>query len=296
MRYGVAIDLHVEESATGEVTWRNIRTLAELAESGGVDVIVLPDHLAYRAGGEGDYSLEDERVGVREAMTIAAALAASTTRIGIGHSVINAPYRPPAMLAHQIAALADIAAGRYSPTIGAGNSFDYDQLGVDGSRRASGLEECVQVVAELLRSGTAHLEGTHWTTDRAELALRPDPAPAIIVAAAGPRAMALAARLGDGWNGWVPTDPESEHVDHLLHRLERACSEHGREPATIVRTADVVIDPLDLAGARQRSIETIDMLADKGFDEVRCWLHSDTTFSARRDALEEYLTLRRRQK
>ncbi len=292
MRYGVAIDLHVGESAPEEVAWPNVEALAQLAESGGLDVVVLPDHLAYRAGGDGDYSLPDEGVGVREAMTTAAAVAASTSTIGIGHSVINAPYRPPAMLAHQIAALADIAGGRYTPTIGAGNSFDYDQLGVNGTRRASGLAECIQVVAELLRSGTAHLEGTHWTTDRAELALRPDPAPAIIVAAAGPKAMEVAARLGDGWNGWVPTDPDSEHVDHLLHRLQRACTDHGRDPDTMVRTADVVIDPLDAAGARQRSIETIDMLAAKGFDEVRCWLHSDATFEARRDALEAYLTMR----
>lgn len=292
MRFGVAIDLHVGESSPGEVTWANIRALARRAEAGGLDVIVLPDHLAYRAGGDGDYSLEDERVGVREAMTIGAAVAASTSTIGIGHSVINAPYRPPAMLAHQIASLADISGGRYSPTIGAGNSFDYDQLGVDATRRADGLEECVQVVAELLRSGTAHLEGTHWTTDRAELALRPDPAPAIIVAASGPRAMAVAARLGDGWNGWVPTDPASDHVDHLLHRLERACVRHGRDPDTVVRTADVVIDPLDVAGARQRSVETIEMLAEKGFDEVRCWLHSDATFAARSEALEAYLAMR----
>lgn len=292
MRYGVAIDLHVGESASGEVAWPNIRTLAERAEGGGLDVIVLPDHLAYRAGGDGDYSLPDERVGVREAMTLAAAIAAATTTIGIGHSVINAPYRPPAMLAHQIASLADISGGRYTPTIGAGNSFDYDQLGVDATRRASGLEECVQVVAELLRSGTAHLEGTHWTTDRAELALRPDPAPAILVAAAGRRAMGVAARLGDGWNGWVPTDPESPHVDELLAALDEACGEHGRDPATVVRTADVVIDPLDVAGARQRSIETLEMLDAKGFDEVRCWLHSDATFDARREALEAYLAMR----
>ena len=292
MRYGVAIDLHVGESAPGEVSWPNIRSLALVAESGGFDLVVVPDHLAYRAGGDGDYSLPDERVGVRESMTTAAAIAASTSTIGIGHSVINAPYRPPALLAHQIAALCDIADGRYTPTIGAGNSFDYDQLGVDASRRARGLEECVQVVAELLRSGTAHLEGDQWTTDRAELALRPDPAPAIIVAAAGPRAMGVAARLGDGWNGWVPTDPQNDHVDRLLRLLEQACGDHGRDPATVVRTADVVIDPLDVAGARQRSVETLEMLAAKGFDEVRCWLHSEATFVARRDALEAAASIR----
>ncbi|MCB0969725.1 MAG: LLM class flavin-dependent oxidoreductase, partial [Ilumatobacter sp.] len=198
-------------------------------------------------------------------------------------------YRPPAMLAHLIASLADISGGRYVPTLGAGNSFDYDQLGVDAERRGSGLEECVQVVAELLRTGTAHLEGSHWTTDRAELAFRPDPAPPIVVAASGPRAMAVTARLGDGWNGWIPTDPESSHLGDLLERLDAACADHGRDPATLTRTVDVVIDPLDLAGARTRSIEVLAMVAEQGIDEVRCWLHADATASQRAEALDAYL-------
>jgi alkanesulfonate monooxygenase SsuD/methylene tetrahydromethanopterin reductase-like flavin-dependent oxidoreductase (luciferase family) len=129
MRFGLALDLHAPSSDASEVGWLNVRTQALEAERLGLDLVVLPDHLSYRAGDDNGYAAPDEPVGVREATTIAAAIAATTSKIGIGHSVINAPYRTPAMLAHIAATLSDVSAGRYSLGIGAGNSFDYDQIG-----------------------------------------------------------------------------------------------------------------------------------------------------------------------
>ncbi|MEZ5296688.1 MAG: hypothetical protein R2697_10600 [Ilumatobacteraceae bacterium] len=64
------------------------------------------------------------------------------------------------------------------------------------------------------------------------------------------------------------------------------------DPATLTRTVDVVIDPLDLAGARTRSIEVLALVAEQGIDEVRCWLHADATASQRAEALDAYLDLR----
>ena len=140
MRFGLAIDLHAPASRAGEVEWVNVRDQVLEAERLGFDLVVLPDHLSYRAGEDNGYSVPDQPVGVREAITVAAAVATVTSTVGVGHSVINAPYRTPAMLAHIAATLADVSGGRYSLGIGAGNTFDYDQIGVTveppGSRSA----------------------------------------------------------------------------------------------------------------------------------------------------------------
>lgn len=293
MRFGPAVDLHAPASSPADVSWPVVRDLVLTAERLGLDLVALPDHLAYRSGENNGYSLEDEHVGARESMTVGAALAAATSTIDIAHSVVNAPYRSPAMLAHLAASLADISGGRYSLGIGAGNSFDYDQLGVADDRRASRLEECLTIVTALLRDGEVDLDGRYWQAHRALLPLRPDAERrvGVVVAAGGPRTTELAARFGDAWNGFVATDPGDTAVVDALAKLTDACERVGRDPASIGRTIDLGVDALDVRQARSRSIETLERLVSLGIDEVRCYLLSDPVPGARSDALHAFAEL-----
>lgn len=285
MRFGIAIDLDAPASRRDDVTWRTIHDQVHLAEELGFDLVALPDHLAYRASGEGDYVDPDEPVGARESMTVAAAIAATTDRIGITHSVVNAPYRQPAMLAHLATTLHDISGGRYAVGIGVGNSFDYDQLGVAADRRVARFEESVAIVAELLHDGRSDRAGDHWSTVDAELALRSDDRAELQIAAGGPRTMRVAARFGDAWNGFAPCDPDAEALDGLLDGLERACRDEERDPATLRRPVDMVVDPLDRAGARTRSLGALGALPERGIDEVRLYALSDRTAAGRASAI-----------
>lgn len=288
MRFGVAIDLHATAETATEVGWQHVREQALTAERVGFDLVVLPDHLSYRAGGEGDYVLPDQAVGVRESVTVVAAIAASTSTIDVGHSVVNAPYRTPAMLAHIAATLADISGGRYSLGVGVGNSFDYDQVGVDADHRVARFEECLEIVSSLLRTGAADFEGTHWSASNAELVLAPeaDRRPPIVVAAGGPRTMRAAVRFGDAWNGWCPTEPDSPIAADLVRLLDRECAEQERDPTSIDRTFDLGVDPLDLGGARNRSIEVLAQLRELGATEIRCYALCRGTHTARLEAIE----------
>jgi alkanesulfonate monooxygenase SsuD/methylene tetrahydromethanopterin reductase-like flavin-dependent oxidoreductase (luciferase family) len=287
VRYGIAIDLHATAATAHEVSWRHVREQALTAEQLGFDLVVLPDHLSYRAGGEGDYAVADAAVGVRESVAEVAALAASTTRIGIGHSVVNAPYRSPAMLAHIAATLADISDGRYSLGIGVGNSFDYDQLGVAADHRVDRFEESVEITARLLHDGRVDFEGAYWSSAHAELVLAPEPEhlPTVVVAAGGPRTMRIAVRFGDAWNGWCPTDPAGTVAADLLGLLDQTCDDLDRDPSSIGRTVDLAVDPLDLSGARSRSIDMLGVLAELGVDETRCYAISADTHTARLEAI-----------
>src|SRR6056297_47228 len=288
MRLRVANDLHATARTADEVSWRHVREQVLTAELLGLDLVVLPDHLSYRAGGQGDYALPDEAVGVRESLVEAAALAASTTRIVIGHSVINAPYRTPTMLAHVAATLADVSGGRYSLGIGVGNSFDYDQVGVAADARVTRFAESVEIVSRLLRDGHADVDGAYWTAAAADLVLGPVEShrPPLVVAAGGPRTMDVAVRFADAWNGFCPTDPDGTVATDLLAQLDRSCAAHGRNPASIARTFDLGVDPMDLQNARGRSIEMLGRLAELGVDEARCYAVSTSTHVARLEAIE----------
>ncbi len=286
MRFGMAIDLHATSAARQDVAWPQVRELALRAESDGLDLVVLPDHLAYRAGGEGDYATDDEPVGARESFTVAAALAAVTSTLGIAHSVVNAPYRTPSMLAHLASTVADVANGRYSLGIGVGNSFDYEQLGVAADHRVARFEECIEIVSSLLRTGHVDFAGRYWSASQAELVLAPDleHAPMIVVAAGGPRTMLAAVTYGDAWNGWCPTDPEAAVARELVGMLDQACERLGRDPAALGRTVDLTVDPLDHAGGRARSLEALGQLRDLGIDEARCYPVSPEAQTAKLEA------------
>jgi alkanesulfonate monooxygenase SsuD/methylene tetrahydromethanopterin reductase-like flavin-dependent oxidoreductase (luciferase family) len=287
MRFGVAIDLHAPATQAREVAWQNLREQALEAERVGLDIVVVPDHLAYRAGGEGDYAIPGEPVGARESFVVASAWAATTTTIDIGHSMVNAPYRTPAMLAHLAATVTDVAGGRYSLGIGVGNSFDYDQLGVAADQRVARFEECVEIVWGMLTTGGVDVMGEHWSASHAELVLRPSPdcRPPIVVAAGGPRTMRTAVRFGDSWNGWCPTDPTSTVPADLVQLLGDTCEQLDRDPVGIGRTFDLGVDPLDLRGQRSQSLEVLARLAELGADEVRCYPASADTHATRMEAI-----------
>jgi G6PDH family F420-dependent oxidoreductase len=72
------------------------------------------------------------------------------------------------------------------------------------------LEEAVGVIRKLWSGGSQSVYGKYFTVENARIYTLPEPLPAIYVAAAGPRAAELAARIGDGL---ISTAPNCEVVD-----------------------------------------------------------------------------------
>lgn len=294
MRIGYAIDLHATAANSKEVEWERLREQVTLAEYVGLDIVVVPDHLLYRPGVDSGYATQDASVGVWESTTMAAAMLTSTTSIDIGHSMVNTPYRAPALLANIAATLDAIGAGRYSLGIGSGNSFDYREIGVSSAHRIERLAETLQIVHGLLKEGRVDIEGDHVRAQGAELVLRgprPD-GPPIVVAAAGRRSMELAARFGDAWNGEFAFDPDHTVLRTALAALDRACEQNDRDPATIRRTVDGGVDPLDLRGKRDATRRVLHGLAELGIDEVRCYPATAGTHESRMRAITALAVLR----
>jgi len=248
--------------------WPSIRAQALAAEAAGFDLVVLEDAALYP-----DASGHD---GVWEAMTIAAAVAASTTRIEIGHAVINNPYRHPTLVARCAVTLDEISGGRYRLGIGLGNTpDDYPRFGIAADRRYSRFAEAIQILHALLREGRATFEGEFYQVPAAELVLR-GPRPSgipIIVAAGRPKMLGLAARYADEWNWWVDTGAEdgAEQVARLSRRVDTACMDAGRDPATLRRSIDLFsVTAAETAGASSELAARLLAYASMGFDAVRC--------------------------
>lgn len=249
-------------------SWAAIREQALAAEAAGFDLVVLEDAALYPD--------EDGDAGLWEAMTIAAAIAASTTTIGIGHAVINNPYRHPTLVARCAVTLDEISGGRYRLGIGLGNTpDDYPRLGIDADHRYSRFAEAIQVIHALLRDGRASFEGDFYAVPDAELVLR-GPRPTgipIIVAGGKPKMLRLAARYADEWNWWVDAGSEDglEQLEARSRAVDAACREVGRDPVTLRRSVDVFSIPTP-DGAHESTGLAARLVAYGaiGFDEVRC--------------------------
>jgi len=267
-------------------TWASIREQAVAAEAAGFDLVVLEDGLLLPD--------EDGNLGLWEPVSMAAAIAAATRTIGIGHAVINNPYRHPARVAQIAATLDEISGGRYTLGIGAGNTpDDYPLFGIDADRRYSRFAEAIGIIHSLLTTGRASFEGEFYKVPGAELVLRgPRPSgPPIAIAAGKPKMLGLAARYADEWNWWVGDRDAIDGLSSLGSELERACRQIGRDPGTIRRSVDVfsVAAPgvpeapegvLQVEGSAEQVAEALLAFGELGFDEVRCNLR--TPVGARR--------------
>jgi len=214
-----------------------------------------------------------------------AAVAAITSTIGVGHAVLNSPYRQPALAAKIAATLDEISGGRYAFGIGLGNTpDDYPLFGIDADPRYSRFAEAIAIIHDLLRTGRTEFEGRYYRAPGAELVLagpRPTALP-IIIAAGKPKAMRLVARYADEWNWWVGERDGTPKLRELVAEIERACEELGRDPATLRRSLDVFSvavpgvpaptadgNELQIAGTPDAIADALLAYGELGFAEIR---------------------------
>ena len=275
MRVGLVVPLHGTE--TSAPSWPLIREQVRVAEAVGFDLVVMEDALLY-AGGDGD------SVGYWESVSMAAAIAATTSRIELGHSVINAPYRSAALLAKAAETLDEIAGGRFFLGIGAGNTPDYEQFGVHGSPRYARFAESIAIIHSLLRTGRADVEGDYQFARGAELVLRGPrrQGPPIVIAARGPKMLRATAEYADGWNWWSVGEPDLAALQEAMADVDRACQAAGRDPGSLDRSLDVYsVDPLGtfagpehaLRGDAEEIAGALRPFGEIGFDEIRLNVH-----------------------
>jgi probable F420-dependent oxidoreductase len=208
-----------------------IRAEAQEAESNGFDSIWLADHLLYRKPGE-------PTRGIWECWTMLAALAEATQRVEIGTLVVANSFRNPAILAKMATAADEVSHGRLILGVGAGwNEPEYQAFGLPFDHRVDRFEEALQILKPLLREGHVDFAGRYYQARNCDDVPRgPRPkGPPLMVGAEGPRMLKLAAQYADLWNTGYTGKPET--MAEPLRKIEAACREVGRDPATLGVTA-----------------------------------------------------------
>lgn len=174
-----------------------------------------------------------------EGWTSLAGLAAATTRVRIGLLVGGVVSRPPTLFAKEAQTVDHQSGGRLEIGLGAGGaSSDQDMWGVEawGPReRVERFAEYVELVDHLARQDETSFDGRWYRTTGALMApgFVQRPRPPLLLAAHGPRTLAVAARFADTWNTFGPTLTEGIDQSRLL---DEACAAVDRDPARIRRS------------------------------------------------------------
>jgi probable F420-dependent oxidoreductase len=133
------------------------------------------------------------------------AVAVATRTLRVGSYVFANDVRNPVLLVRECAALDFLSGGRFELGLGAGRpgiEGDYRKLGIplkSGGVRVERLAEALGIMKALLNGEKVDHDGRHYHVTGADVFPAPvqQPHPPILIAASGPRLLALAAREAD---------------------------------------------------------------------------------------------------
>lgn len=215
--------------------YSELRALAQKVESSGLDTVWVYDHLL---GGGPEEAIESPW----EAWTVLTGLAEATSTVRLGALVFCTAFRPPAVFARMADTLQDISGDRLILGLGAGwHQPEFDAFGIPFDHRVGRFEEATEILTRMLRDGRATFEGQYRQVTDAPVRERPGRVPpTILVAAKSPRMLALTARYADSWNLAWYGDPDDAFRE-ANRALSEACTAAGRDPATLERTAGILV-------------------------------------------------------
>jgi Coenzyme F420-dependent N5,N10-methylene tetrahydromethanopterin reductase and related flavin-dependent oxidoreductases len=239
----------MEEAWTDGSTprWVEIRELALRAEAMGFDTVWIPDELLWRQA-------DGQIHGWWESVAMTGAVAAATSRVKVGTWILSALHRNPGLTAKAVETLDEISGGRFVFGLGSGHAGrQAHAFGLPEDHVFGRFEEAVEIIVPLLRHGHAEFEGTfHAARDLEHRPVGPRPGRIpIMIGAKGPKMLRLAALHADIWSWYVEERSDLEEFGPRLAALEAACVEVGRDPATIGKSAGIVVEPTSFTGAAE---------------------------------------------
>ena len=245
----IGLVLPMEGSWTDGATprWVEIRELAVRAEAIGLDTVWVPDELLWRPS-------DGQVRGWWECVAMTGAVAAATSRIKVGTWILSALHRNPGITAKAVETLDEISGGRFVFGLGSGHAGGQAHaFGLPEDHVHGRFAEALEIILPLLRHGRADFEGTfHAARDLEHRPVGPRAGRIpIMIGAKGPRMLRLAALHADIWSWYVEERSDLEEFGPRLAALEAACLDVGRDPATIGKSAGIVVEPTVITGAAE---------------------------------------------
>ncbi len=198
------------------------------------------DH-AVAAEADGFSSYWVAQLAVPDALTVLAVVGGATASIELGTAVIPTWTRHPLMLGAQALTTNEICGGRLALGIGLAHKSSVEvSLKIPFATPARHMDEYLSVLLPAMRERRVSFEGTIWSGEVDNVGGPGDvPAPSVVLAAMGPRMLAMAGGRTDGSILWLSGPRTIETV--IRPALETAAEAAGRPAPRIVASVPVCV-------------------------------------------------------
>jgi G6PDH family F420-dependent oxidoreductase len=207
---------------------------ARLAEEAGFDALWISDHFHPWTSEQGQSPFVWSMIGALAQvcdLPVTTAVTCPTMRIH------------PAVIAQAAATSAVLLGeGRFRLGIGSGEALNEHVLGdpwPEADVRLEMLEESVEVIRALWSGEDVSHRGRHYVVENARIWTRPETPPEILVSGFGPKAVDVAARIGDGY---ITTTPDQELLSRFREQARSGATTQAGFKVAWAATEDAGID------------------------------------------------------
>jgi probable F420-dependent oxidoreductase len=213
-------------------------------------------------------------------------VAARTSRITLGTSVLDALFQSPIILARRLATLDQLSDGRLFVGIGQGwMDQEFEAAGVSMKRRGAGFEEHILAMRAIWGPDPVSFEGRFYRIPEADIGPKPvwPGGPRLLAGAGSSAGIERAGRLGVGLT-LVIFDWDT--IREAVETFRAAASAAGHDPDTLPSmlqvNGNVTAEPLaergPLLGSPEQVAADLDQAAELGVEHVY-WNSNDDPLS-----------------
>ncbi len=204
---------------------------ASKAEQLGFDAVLVNDHIIVG----GPASIIESWGNTYDPLIVLSYVAARTTRIRLGLSVLIMPYRNPIATAKMIATLDQMSGGRVIAGVGSGwNEAEFAALGVPFQERGPRTDEYLRLWQACWSPSETSFHGRFFDSEGMYISPKPvqQPHPPIWIGGSSRPSLRRAAAFAQVWQ---PTPTPLEELIKLRGYLSRACEKIGRQDVPTTR-------------------------------------------------------------
>lgn len=223
------------------------------ADAGPIDAVV---DAARAAADDGFASFWLPQIFGLDALTTLAIVGRDVPRIELGTAVVPTYPRHPVMLAQQALTTQAATGGRLALGIGLSHQIVIEAMfGLSFEKPVRHMREYLEVLLPIVQSGTVSVTG-ETISGHVGIDVRGSSPCPVLLAALGPKMLALAGAMADGTLTWMtgPATIES----HIVPTITAAASGAGRPSPRIGVSLPVCVTP-DVDAARARAAKTFEV-------------------------------------
>ena len=222
--------------------WPATLTLARAMDAAGVDRVAVSDHVVFGENFEayGDPSVGGTAGGRQptgpdgawlEPLIVLTAIAATTSRVRLGTSILLAALRRPAVLAKQLATIDYISGGRLDVGVGVGwQREEYEACGLPFEGRGRLLDHTLEVCQTLWTEQRASYQAPELSFDGIHQMPKPVQVGGVPLWISGTVNKAVARRITRFGSGWIPWGPALVDLPASIAAMKGAVREAGGDP------------------------------------------------------------------